>query len=184
MLPLVDVVVLGDSLVHRGTTTVDRLLDAADRSSGRGSALAKHAASFVRAGAESGMETRSRLVLVLGGLPEPELNQWVLDDDGHPRYRLDLPYPDLLLAFEYDGRQHAQDARQWGWDIARREWLEGRGWRLMILRAEDVFITPWATVQRARSAIAQRGFDIQLPSEPPPEFLRHFPGQPWKVRRG
>lgn len=183
-LPLVDLVVLGDSLVHRETTTPDRLLDAAETARGPGAALARRGAGLVRAGAESAMETRSRLLLTFGGLPEPRVNEWVEDEHGRPRYRLDLPYPELRLAFEYDGRQHAEDASQWGWDVRRREWLEGRGWRLIILRAQDVYSTPWGTVVRARDALAQRGFFVELPAAAPPEFRRHFPGRPWRERRG
>lgn len=182
-LSLVDLVVLGDSLVHRGVTTTDRLLDAAEQATGPGAASARDGASRVRPGAESAMETRSRLLLVLGGLPEPRVNQWVLDDSGRGRSRLDLPYPELLLAFEYDGRQHAEDAHQWGWDLARREWLDAQGWRLIVLRAEDVYVTPWATVRRARDALAARGFDVALPDEAPLDFRRHFPGRPWRERR-
>ncbi|MGC5583227.1 hypothetical protein ACPYOC_02665 [Ornithinimicrobium sp. W1665] len=182
-LSLVDLVVLGDSLVHRGVTTPDRLSGAAARATGRGAAAAKEGAGLVRDGAESGMESRSRLLLVLGGLPEPQVNRWVLDETGRGRYRLDLPYPELQLAFEYDGRQHAEDARQWGWDLARREWLDGQGWRLVVLRAEDVYITPWATVRRARDALAARGFDVDLPVEAPLEFRHHFPGRPWRAAR-
>lgn len=182
-LALVDLVVLGDSLVHRRVTTPDQLLDAAERAVGQGAARARDGAARVRAGAESGMETRSRLLLVLGGLPEPQVNQWVRDETGRERYRLDLPYPDLLLAFEYDGRQHAEDARQWGWDLTRREWLDGRGWRVVVLRAEDIYVTPWATVRRARDALAARGFEVTLPAEAPLAFRRHFPGRPWRAGR-
>lgn len=183
-LTLVDLVVLGDSLVLKAVTTTDALLDAADRATGPGSALARQAAALVRSGAESGMETRTRLLLVLGGLPEPQVNEWVLDDSGRGRYRLDLPYPDLRLAFEYDGRQHAESSTQWGWDLARREWLDGEGWRLVVFRSEDIYVSPWETVRRAQEALAQRGFLVDLPEVAPLEFRRHFPGQPWRARRG
>src|SRR5690606_36013517 len=56
-LALVDLVVLGDSLVHRRVTTPDQLLDAAERAVGQGAARARDGAARVRAGAESGMET-------------------------------------------------------------------------------------------------------------------------------
>jgi hypothetical protein len=183
-LSLVDLVVLGDSFVHRKVAMTDRLLDAAEAASGPGAALARRGAALVRPRAESPMETRSRLLLTFGGLPEPRVNEWVEDEQDRPRYRLDLPYPELRLAFEYDGRQHAHDTAQWGWDLARREWLEGRGWRLVVLRAQDIFSTPWATVHRAREAMAQRGFEIQLPRRAPREFGRHFPGRPWEEPRG
>ena len=50
--------------------------------------------------ADSPMETRIRFALVQAGLPCPVLQ--------HPvgPYLLDLAYPDLKLAIEYDGREH------------------------------------------------------------------------------
>jgi hypothetical protein len=56
--------------------------------------------------AESLMETRSRLVLVLRGLPRPELQYQVYDEFGEFVARLDMAYPGLKLAMEYDGRGH------------------------------------------------------------------------------
>lgn len=95
-LSLVDLVVLGDSSVHRRVTTADRLLDAAGAASGPGAALARRGAALVRPRAESPMETRSRLLLTFGGLSEPRVNEWVEDEQGRPRYRLDLPYPSCV----------------------------------------------------------------------------------------
>ena len=87
---------------------------------------------------------------VLAGLPEPEVNVCFYDDLGQLRRRLDMAYRRHRLALEYDGRQHAEDARQWGRDLDRREWLDARGWRLIVLRAEDVFSGP--LLSRASSA--------------------------------
>lgn len=98
-------------------------------------------------------------------------------------YRLDLSYPELRFAIEYDGRQHAEDAAQWGHDISRREWLDDHQWRLLILRATDVYDTPWETVRRIGKILATRGYDKPLPVEPPTAFRIHFPGRPWKAAR-
>jgi very-short-patch-repair endonuclease len=68
-------------------------------------------------------------MLVLAGFPEPETNQNVLDDAGGWIARPDLVYRLLKLALEYDGRQHAEDSRQWAKDIRRRELLDAAGWR-------------------------------------------------------
>lgn len=38
--------------------------------------------------------------------------------------RYDLAYEHLRLIIEYDGRKHAEDARQWLTDIFRREELD------------------------------------------------------------
>ena len=177
-LDLVDLVVLGDSLVHRGHVTPDQLVDAAHE---RGSALARQASLLVRKGAESPMETKVRLLLVLAGLPEPRVQLTLVDAQGSPRYRLDLSYPEIKVAIEYDGRHHAEDAGQWGHDIARREWLDGRGWRLVVVRSPDVHATPWATVLRVARVLASRGYDKSLPTLPPARFARHFPEQPWRA---
>ncbi|WP_170233525.1 DUF559 domain-containing protein [Ornithinimicrobium humiphilum] len=175
-LDLVDLVVLGDSLITKGVVRLDELLDATEAATGRGAALAREAAGLVRAGAESPMETRVRLLLHFAGLPEP-VCQLGLDDG---RIRLDLAWPVLRLAVEYDGRQHAEDARQWGRDLARREWLDANGWRLLVLRAQDVFDDPWATARRVGEALAARGYEKELPADPPVAFATHFPGRPWK----
>lgn len=45
------------------------------------------------------METRSRLILVLRGLPRPELQVAVYDAAGVFVARLDMAYPRLRLAF-------------------------------------------------------------------------------------
>lgn len=180
-LTLVDLVVLGDSLVQAAAVSADDLRLRAAAFKGAGAARAREAAALVRPGVESPMETRSRLLLVFAGFPEPEINTWVHDDDGRQLYRLDMPYPHLLLAFEYDGRQHAESAQQWGHDVGRREWLEGRGWRLMIIRSMDIFGTPWETALRARDAFAERGEVIALPQHPTERFRLHFPGQAWRT---
>ena len=176
-LDLVDLVVLGDSLVHRRRVRPDELVAAAQRS---GTRLARRAASLVRKGAESPMETRLRLLLVLSGFPEPRVQLSLVDDDGLTRYRLDLSYPDLRVAIEYDGRHHAEDPRQWGHDIDRREWLDGRGWRVVIVRSPDIHATPWATVRRIAGVLAERGYDKPLPAWAPASVAEHFPEQPWR----
>ena len=74
-------------------------------------------------GVDSGMETRLRLLLVLAGLPEPQVNVILRQPDGSWSMRLDLSYPHLELIVEYDGRQHADSTQQWKRDSRRREEL-------------------------------------------------------------
>lgn len=116
-LMLVDLVVLGDSLVHRGRLDPAALVDAAGRMTSGARASARAAAELVRSGVESPMETRVRLMMLFAGLPEPTINLSISDVDGSVTYRLDLSYPDLRFAIEYDGRQHAADPAQWGHDV-------------------------------------------------------------------
>lgn len=173
-LTLVDLVVLGDSLVRRGATSPAALRRAARASTSRSRARARRAADLVRERVDSPMETRVRLLLLLAGLPEPIVNLEL--GDGDRRFRLDLSWPELRLAVEYDGRHHAEDPGQWGRDLGRREWFDAAGWRLIVLRSDDVYVTPWATVVRVVDAMRPRGYDKPL-GAPPAELLAHFPGR-------
>lgn len=175
-LGLVDLVVLGDSLVQTGASTPARLNQFV---ASRRSARARTAAALVRCGVESPMETRVRLMLVLAGLPEPEINLTITTAQGRAIYRLDLAWPDLRLAVEYDGRQHAESSHQWGRDVTRREHLDEEGWRVIVLRATDVYDTPWESVGRIMAAMSTRGFETDVTTCPEP-FRTHFPGRPWR----
>lgn len=176
VLDLVDLVVLGDSLVAAQVTTPERLVTAAQGWSLAGARRARHAAALVRRGVESPMETRLRLLVVLAGLPEPVVNVAIRDEGGRVVYRIDLSYPEFRLGIEYEGRQHAEDSRQWGRDIARREDLDGRGWRLILVRAEGVFARPQETVDRVVAAMQQVGMEVP-PGAPTKTWRRHFPGR-------
>ena len=98
VLPLVDLVVLGDSLVKAKRTTVHRLVEAVNAWRGWGSRPARRAVGYVRKGVDSPMETRLRMLMVLAGLPEPVVNHIQFDAMGGWAKRFDLSYPDLLLA--------------------------------------------------------------------------------------
>lgn len=173
-LTLVDLVILGDSLVQKRATTPEALVAAVEQSTDSHRARARRAADLVRERVDSPMETRVRLMIVFAGLPEPVVNLQVGGDG--VSFRLDLAWPELNLAVEYDGRHHAEDAHQWGHDLSRREWLDGSGWRLIVLRAEDVFGTPWASIVRIVEAMRPRGYDKPV-TTPPAAFAEHFPGR-------
>jgi hypothetical protein len=122
---------------------------------GKGSRLARRAASYVRAGVDSLTESRLRMLLVLGGLPEPQVNHILRDHDGEWASRLDLCYPELKLIIEYDGRHHTQVGANWLNDLKRREALEREGWRLVIVTAKGIYDTPMETLVAARTQRAR-----------------------------
>lgn len=173
LLPLVDLVVLGDSLVARGVLRPAELATAAASWTGRGRRQARRAAALVRAGVDSPMETRLRLLIVLAGLPEPVVDHRVLDPDGRLRMRFDLSYPAYRLVVEYDGRQHAESDAQWAHDLTRREALDDDGWRIVVLRASDVFRTPGQTLARLVRVMRSRGMPV--PARLDPRWELHFP---------
>jgi hypothetical protein len=139
---LVDLVAVGDSLVRRKRTTPEELVVAAGGYTGKGSRLARRAASYVRSGVDSPTESRLRMLIVLGGLPEPQVNHILRERNGEWSSRLDLCYSALKLVVEYDGRHHAEVRANWLSDIKRRETLERDGWRFVIVTSEGLYEAP------------------------------------------
>lgn len=175
-LNLVDLVVLGDSIVARGLATPADLIRAAGRWRGYGAIGARRAASLVRAGVESPMETRLRLLIVLAGLPEPRIAQSIVRPDGRRRIRFDLCYPGLRIAIEYDGRHHAQSTEQWTHDLERREDLDTLRWRLVVVTSEGIHVEPSVTLDRIVAVLrAQGATDLRVTNDD--EWRRHFPGR-------
>jgi Protein of unknown function (DUF559) len=173
---LIDLVVAGDSLVKATGLAPKEFVDAAKEWRGNKAKLAREAAGLIRAGVDSPMETRIRLLVVLAGLPEPQVNLIIRDEDGAWVWRFDLCYEQWKLIIEYDGRQHALDEDQWGGDIDRREQLDQRGWRLLIVRAGGVYNDPERTLRRIRDALVERGA-TGLPARFKPAWQRYFPSR-------
>src|SRR5688500_9540701 len=109
---------------------------------GRGAKQARRAARYVRDGVDSAMESRLRMLLVLAGLPAPQVNSIVRHPDGSWRMRFDLCYPALKLIIGYDGRQHARNSAQWQRNLKRREELDALGWRIIVVTAADLYDAP------------------------------------------
>lgn len=172
-LDLVDLVVLGDSLVKAKRVTPEALVAAAAEWAGIGSAPARKAAGFVRKGVDSPKETRLRMLLVLAGLPEPTVNLIIRNPDGSWRMRFDLSYPGFKLIIEYDGRQHADSRAQWRRDLSRREELDRLGWRLIVVTFDDLHGEPEAVLNRIREALIDRGA-IGVRRRFKTEWIRYF----------
>ena len=116
------------------------------------------------------------MLLVLAGLPEPVVNHIVRDDLGSWLFRLDMAYPEIKVAIEYDGRQHAENRAQWVKDVGRREWFDGQGWRIVTVLSDDLYVRPDRTLDRITGVLRARGMSARVTGA---EWQRHFP-----VRRG
>ncbi|TPG19811.1 hypothetical protein EAH86_01085 [Pedococcus bigeumensis] len=173
-LSLVDLVVLGDSLVSKGRATSHSMVAAAAEGAGPVGELARRAAGLVRAGVDSPMESRLRMLLVLAGLPEPLVNHIEYDDWGRWVRRYDLSFPERRLAIEYDGRQHAESQRQWERDVDPREELDLDGWRIVVVLAKGIYREPGRTLDRVVAAMRAAGVRGSIRST---EWRLHFPGQ-------
>ena len=156
-LALVDLVVLGDAMVKKYKIDPDELRRACRNSTDYYAGLARIAAYYVRKGVDSPMETRLRMLIVLAGLPEPEVNFISRWEDGSWRRRYDLCYLAIKLIVEYEGRQHAEDPEQWLSDIDRREEFDDEGFRILLVTAEGIFNDPERTLRRVRRQLILRG---------------------------
>lgn len=104
---------------------------------------------------ESPKETETRLLLIESGLPEPIVQHEVWAE-GQLLGRTDLAYPQLKIAFEYEGDDHRTNKEQWRRDIQRQRHLEGEGWIVIRLTQADLD-EPELLVARVRRAITARG---------------------------
>ena len=119
---------------------------------GRRGALALRAALAVaRTGAASRMETRTRLTLIDGGLPEPVLD-WDVYEDGEFIGCVDMAYPELRIAVEYEGSQHFTDRAQWMRDIDKYEKLAAAGWTVIRV-TKEMLRGPAPLISRVRTAL-------------------------------
>jgi hypothetical protein len=89
--------------------------------------------------AESPMETRTRLALVLHGLPPP-VSQFEVRGAGHCHY-LDLAYPRYRIGIEYDGGEHLKPERARR-DLERQHVFSQLDWTLIRPRAGTVLYRP------------------------------------------
>jgi very-short-patch-repair endonuclease len=118
-----------------------------------GVANLRRVVSLAEPAAESPMETRLRMVLVLGGLPRPQAQVPLHDSQGRFLGRPDLYYPDHRLGLEYDGRVHRGSLAE---DNRRQNRLLGAGIRLLRFTAGDVLQNPDLVTTQVRTMLASR----------------------------
>ena len=95
------------------------------------------------------------MLIIELGFPLPEVNFVLLSPAGRELYRLDLAWPQLRIALEYDG--HAAHAGREEHDAAREDDLRRRGWILVRARAEDL-ADPFRLRNELRAAFTSRGY--------------------------
>lgn len=148
---------VGDWLLARDLIDTATLANYLADSHLNGIQRARRVAPQIRAGSASPQESNVRWSLVSAGLPEPELNVDIHDDNGTWLARGDLVYRRWKVLVEYDGRHHQRDPRQWQWDLRRREQLEAAGWRVIIVTSADMQNLA-LLVLRVRQALRKAGY--------------------------
>ncbi len=194
VLPLIDLVPLLDSVLHRRYSDLDGLATHA-RSRNHRVRLFWEAMSLARFGSESAMESKTRLLITWSGFPEPTLQipvsaptsilsrpeMDVLRRLTTPAstgvgwnktvtFRIDLGYEDMMLGVEYDGEHH-DNPEQMQFDEIRRNALARLGWTIEVAKTRDVTSHPEELLNRltqSYNALAREPVILR------PDWRSHF----------
>ena len=151
-LPLVEAVAALDMALHQRLLKSDALglwVDTHPRYPGI--RRLRRTIELAEPAAESVMESRLRLLLILAGLRPPRTQVSLRDEYGLFLARPDLYYPDARLAIEYDGASHRESLAA---DNRRQNRLIDAGYRLLRFTAADVLSTPDSVVALVRRALS------------------------------
>jgi very-short-patch-repair endonuclease len=152
-LDLVDAVSYLDSFAAQRLITPAELAEyARARSLVRGWRKVIRAVALMDPAAESPQESRLRVRLVLAGLPRP-VSQFVIERSGTFVARVDLAWPELRVAVEYDGLWHAAED-QFHRDRRRLNQVLGSDWTVLHLTSQRMRDDFDGFVAELRAALA------------------------------
>jgi very-short-patch-repair endonuclease len=151
-LSLTEAVVIADAALHLGRVRLEHLQSRLKSNvKHHGIANLRRVIPLVDAAAESPMESRLRMLLVLAGLPRPKAQVSIHDRWGRFAGRPDLFYEEHRLGIEYDGGVHRDAMVD---DNRRQNKLLNVGVRLLRFTAADVLGNPDAVVTQVRTMLA------------------------------
>jgi hypothetical protein len=147
-----DLMAAGDDALHRGLMTREEVQRVYRRRLRfKGKVRAREVAALLDSRSESPQESRVRAHCIAFGFGSPAVQFEVYDTEGLFIARIDLAFPDLLIALEYDGEHHASSERR-DRDAWRRTRLRSLGWYVVELTAVDVRI-PTLIQNKVRAAM-------------------------------
>ena len=122
-----------DALAHRTSVTPDQTLAVARAHRGaRNCRRLPAAVALMDARAESVEESLLRIIILEAGIPAPVTQHVIRDRFGRFVARVDLAWPDLRLALEYDGAHH-DDPAQIIADRKRLNAIHACGWTSLVI---------------------------------------------------
>jgi hypothetical protein len=150
-----DAVAAIDALVRATKLDIAEALSLAERYRGRRAIRrARRILELVDGGAESPQETRLRLLYIRAGFPRPETQIRVYDEFGRIAAVVDMGWPDIMVAADYEGDHHRVNRKRFNNDIRRHATVTELGWDDMRITVED---PDAVVVERARRAFERRG---------------------------
>lgn len=144
-----------DSLVWRDPDLLQELPRLVEQWRGiRGLGTVREAVTLTRVGAQTPLESISRLRLVAEGLPEPQLQVAFHDESGLIGY-VDLLWENLGVIGEADGLGKYQTREDLIAEKRREDRLRALGWIVVRWTWDEIFRNPRAVAERIRRAAAQ-----------------------------
>lgn len=146
--PITEGVVAADLALRAGLVSITQLNDYVEaHPKAGGIARLRRVVDLAEPLTESPMETRLRILLVNAGLPRPEAQVRLRDEEGRFLGRPDLLYRRQRLVLEYDGGNHRDRMVD---DNHRQNCLVAAGFRLLRFTATDVYRTPEEIIANVR----------------------------------
>lgn len=172
VLTLDELIVLAESMMRRDRrlkkaeiSDFTRFINQAKRF--EGIRKCRRALRVIREHTDSSMETRTRLALMRYGLPSPVVNYELQVPNTSRTLFLDMAYPALRIAIEYDGNHHRFSSAQVLADDKRREMIEAAGWAYIKVTFVDLRneLAEEELAQRVATSI-ERVLHVPIPLEP------------------
>ncbi|MDI1289503.1 MAG: DUF559 domain-containing protein [bacterium] len=143
-------VALFDAALWRGASTHDELRRLSEEWRSRGGKAELHEAiERARPGAQTALETFSRLILIDQGLPEPQLQRAFHDRAGIIGY-VDMCWPDWHVIGEADGRVKYESRDDLVREKVREDRLRALGFRVVRWMWDDIHQRPEAVAAAIR----------------------------------
>ncbi|MDX6203194.1 MAG: hypothetical protein QOJ83_2694 [Frankiales bacterium] len=151
---LAEGVVALDALWRKGLITPEELVEyALGKRHLRGLRQVPRVVELADRGAQSPMESRLRMVLVLdAGLPRPETQLEVPDGFGGVLATLDMGYRSYEVGVEFDGAVH-DEQRNRVRDLRRHNRLRGARWNVLRYSRDDVRVRRHVIKREVREAL-------------------------------
>jgi hypothetical protein len=141
-----------DQLLGRRCTSEDLQRQLELRPSGRGAARARDVLPLGDRRAESPMESWTRWLVHEAGLPMPDLQRDLHDENGWFIGRADFVWEDQKVLVEFDGDHH-RDRKTFVDDVRRQNALIAAGWTILRFTSADVLGRPAYVVATIRAAL-------------------------------
>jgi len=153
VLPVREALVAAESALRRGLVPTDELVRRLLDAEGRGAARLREVGRLVDPASGSVLETLLRWALHEAGVPAPQTQHKIRDEDGIEVARVDFCWPAARLVVEADGFAYHKDRQAYRRDRERGNELVRLGWRVLRFTWEDVLQRPWHVVSLVRQCL-------------------------------